>query len=117
MYLLGLGLALVAGALAFTDWALSWRPGVTEANAKRIRKGMTLAEVRGLLGGRGVCYADASKLRHWVGGEAQRFFDWTGGEGRVWVGIDFTDRVTRFGFDRTAQRPSPLARLRAWLGW
>src|SRR5260370_36465154 len=51
VYLLGVGLALVALALAFTDWALSLQPGVTEANAKRIRAGMTLAEVEALLGG------------------------------------------------------------------
>ena len=31
IYLLGVGLALVALALAFTDWALSFQPGVTEA--------------------------------------------------------------------------------------
>jgi hypothetical protein len=51
VYLLGEGLALVALALALTDWALSLRPGVTEANVKRIRKGMTLAEAEALLGG------------------------------------------------------------------
>ena len=34
VYLLGLGVALVALALAFTDWALSLRPRVTEANVR-----------------------------------------------------------------------------------
>ena len=50
VYLLGVGLALVALALAFTDWALSLQPGVTEANARRIREGVTLAEVEGIFG-------------------------------------------------------------------
>src|SRR5262249_10302590 len=50
VYLLGVGLALVALALAFTDWALSLRPGVTEANVKRIRPGMTLTDVEALMG-------------------------------------------------------------------
>src|SRR5262245_65798224 len=50
MYLLGAGLALVALALAFTDWALSLQAGVTEANCKRIRAGMTVAEVEAILG-------------------------------------------------------------------
>ena len=50
VYLLGVGVALVALALAFTDRALSLQPGVTEANAKRIRLGMTLQEVEALLG-------------------------------------------------------------------
>jgi hypothetical protein len=44
------GVALVAGALRFTD-ALLWRPGLTEGNVRRIRPGMTLAEVEALLGG------------------------------------------------------------------
>jgi hypothetical protein len=51
VFLLGIGIALVALALAFTDWALSLRPGVTEANVKRIRPGMTLKEVESILGG------------------------------------------------------------------
>src|SRR5262245_41196658 len=34
VYLLGVGLALVALALAFTDWALSLRPGVTESGPR-----------------------------------------------------------------------------------
>ena len=33
-YLLGAGLALLALALAFTDWALSLGPGPMEANVK-----------------------------------------------------------------------------------
>ena len=52
IYLLGVGLALVALALAFTDWALSFQPGVTEANARRIRPGMTQEAVESLLGGK-----------------------------------------------------------------
>src|SRR5262249_27201934 len=53
VYLLGVGLALVALALAFTDWALSLQPGVTERNVRRIRVGMTVAEVAARLGGPG----------------------------------------------------------------
>jgi hypothetical protein len=50
VYLLGIGLALVALALAVTDWALSLQPGVTEANVRRIRLGMTLEQVEAILG-------------------------------------------------------------------
>src|SRR5215470_17396217 len=53
VYLLGVGLALVALALAVADWALSLQPGVTEANVRRIRQGMTVPEVEALLGGPG----------------------------------------------------------------
>jgi hypothetical protein len=49
--LLGLaGVALVVGALLLTD-RLLWEPGLTEENVRRIRPGMTLAEVEALLGG------------------------------------------------------------------
>jgi hypothetical protein len=43
------GLALVALALLLTD-RLLWRPGLTEDNVRRLRPGMTLAEVEELLG-------------------------------------------------------------------
>jgi hypothetical protein len=43
------GLALVVGALFLTD-RLLWRPGLTEDNVRRLRPGMTLAEVEELLG-------------------------------------------------------------------
>jgi hypothetical protein len=49
VYLLGVGIVLVAMGLAFTDWMLSLH-GVTEANAKRIRPGMPMAKVEALLG-------------------------------------------------------------------
>ena len=38
------GFALVVGALLLTD-RLLWQPGLTEDNVRRIRPGMTLAEV------------------------------------------------------------------------
>ena len=41
---------LVVVALLLTDWLL-WEPGLTEDNVRRIRPGMTLAEVEELLGG------------------------------------------------------------------
>jgi hypothetical protein len=44
------GVALVALALPLTDWLL-WEPGLTEDNVRRIKPGMTLAEVEALLGG------------------------------------------------------------------
>jgi hypothetical protein len=41
---------LVIGALPLTDWLL-WAPGLTGDNVRRIKPGMTLAEVEALLGG------------------------------------------------------------------
>ena len=69
VFLLGVGLLLVAGAFLVTCAALGPAPGVTEANVRRIRQGMALAEVESILGGRGkipVGYG-APTLRMWEG--------------------------------------------------
>jgi hypothetical protein len=50
VYLLGVGIVLLAGAFLLTD-RLLWRPGVTEANVRRNRVGMTSAQVEAILGG------------------------------------------------------------------
>src|SRR5438105_8434205 len=49
-YLWLAGLALVVLALLLTD-RLLWQPGLTEDNVRRIRPGVTLAEVEALFGG------------------------------------------------------------------
>ncbi|MCI0459975.1 MAG: outer membrane protein assembly factor BamE [Gemmataceae bacterium] len=52
VYLLGVGLLLVAGAFLLADWLLTppLTPGVTERNVKRLRPGMTRGEVEAILG-------------------------------------------------------------------
>ena len=124
VYLLGVGVALVAGVFVATEAALGPRPGVTEANMRKIKPGMTLSEVEVLLGGPG--------RRGWtfgrLGGFVSKF---------VWSGVDGQAEVTFYEpvnlvwpappspppsvlcnatFQRTAP-PGPLACLRAWLGW
>jgi hypothetical protein len=112
VYLLGLGLALVALALVLTD-ALLWEPGVTEANVRRVHVGMTLRETQRVLGGpsqvtRRFCdRVQSVEVAVWWGAR---------GEAHVW----FADgRVFRVIFAPPARGnpPGPLAHLRAWLGW
>src|SRR5262245_4174386 len=52
VYLLGVGVALVALAFAVTHQLLTPPPGVTEANVTRLRPGMTLNQVEAILGDR-----------------------------------------------------------------
>ena len=108
VYRLGAGLATVALALAFTDWALSLQPGLTEANVKRIRTGMMLPEVEGIFGrspdwrtGGGDCPIEICQWRTPFGHATVELR-----HGRV-RDVDWHLR----------QPPSPLARLRVWLGW
>jgi hypothetical protein len=115
VYLLGVGLALVAGAFLLTD-ALLRRPGVTEVNVRRIRVGMTLAEVEALLGGCGEAIAvnrEDGDTRECVG-----VWLWVGPTGAVWVLMDPTGRVVETDWWPSGESPpGPFARLRAWLGW
>jgi hypothetical protein len=61
-----LGLLALAGALA-TQWLVSLRPGVTQANFERIHVGMTLPEVNNLLGSAGRKAINDPSFRIWEG--------------------------------------------------
>jgi hypothetical protein len=113
VYLLGVGSVLVALAFLLTN-DLLWEPGVTEANSRRIRPGMTLTEARAILGERGI------SLGTQVGGGrfGPESWVWFGTEGIVMADCDFAGRVERAGWAPiTRRRLVPLARLRAWLSW
>jgi hypothetical protein len=123
VYLLGLGLALVAVGLAFTDWVLSLQPGVTEANVRRIRRGMRDEEVYSLLGppvndtglllSLTLDLSDRGQLNPDISVAA-----WEGADGTAAVTFDADGMVVRaYFFARQPLAPSPFARLRAWLGW
>jgi hypothetical protein len=110
VYLLGVGLALVAGAFLLTD-ALLWRPGVTEANVRRIRPGMKRTEVEAVLGrqnGGTIIMGGLPRIEVWEGecGVANVQFDRHGGT-----------QAAQFLTAPPTREANPLARLRAWLGW
>jgi hypothetical protein len=126
VYLLGLGLTLLALAFVLTE-ALLWEPGITEANVRRIREGMTLAEVETILGNPGRCCVRRNCSCGDVAlGERHKWLA-SGHYVRViWDvdGVEVGSVICRNGgqvlyafFDLSrSPRPSPLARLRAWLG-
>jgi hypothetical protein len=137
VYLLGVGAVLVALALVVTEWALGPRPGVNRLNYARIRPGMTMKQVETFLGGPAEFGIDKRELRIVVAGkEAWRFCpaerNWYGKEGAITVRFDDDLVVTSASFEAGARRPgwgrllsdldpppepSPLVRLRSWLGW
>jgi hypothetical protein len=121
VYLLGVGLAVVALALAFTDWALSLRLGVTEVNARRIRGGMTLAEVEAIFGRPSNNHPGSVEVSLGPEPRRYRYFHWVGDEVRVSVIADEAGGAVLFScsyrFRGAPPSPGPLARLRAWRGW
>jgi hypothetical protein len=122
-FLLGFGIAVVALAFAVTAAVLGPAPGVTEANARRIRPGMKLREVEAILGARGLGMTDgtASTLFRpepylWAGPQARVLVVFTYGEPAE---ADWHEpRVAANGvtFNRTGSL-NLLSRLRSWLGW
>ena len=110
VYLLGVGIVLVAGAFLLTD-ALLWRPGVTEANVRRIRPGMKRTEVEAVLGrqnGGTIIMGGLPRIEVWEGecGVANVQFDRHGGT-----------QAAQFLTAPPTRESNPLTRLRAWLGW
>jgi hypothetical protein len=134
VYLLGVGLVLVALAFIVTDRALPPTPGVTEVNVKRVKVGMTYGEVEDLLGSPDLIarmngglrssrnqmeadIRDSDAVRAANGGFV--VWPWDGEEGTavVYFGPDArAHKVTWMGAD-PPQGQSFFARLRAWLGW
>jgi hypothetical protein len=109
------GLALVAGALLLTD-SLLWEPGLTEDNVRRIRPGMTLAEVEALLGGPATCAMDMRAAPAAVAKGYRWLRPWQA-EGALVAVQFFPDGTVMAAGGGKRGPPGPLARLRAWLGW
>src|SRR5262245_47887788 len=129
VYLLGVGLLVVALAFVVTQATLRPRPGVTEANVRRIREGMTLGKVESILGGPSRSAWDMQEGRVPRSGEPRwvRNWDEKGLSVQVWFSTEevviwaivLDPNDPRGWRDVQDVRPqlSRLARLRAWLGW
>jgi hypothetical protein len=129
VFVLSVGLVLLASGLAFTDWALSLRPGVTEANVRRIRLGMMLEEVEVILGGSAHRTMRYSGPVPWAP-KCRAFLIWGGEKGAALIRLDAEHCVTEARFaggpegevwcstlPKTPAKPGLLVHLRAWLGW
>jgi hypothetical protein len=109
------GLALVVGALFLTD-ELLWQPSLTQDNVRRIRPGMTLAEVGSLLGGPATSEMDMRDEQAAVAKGYRWLRHWQAKCALVAVQFFPDGRVMAVGGHGRPQ-PGPLARLRSWLGW
>ena len=134
VYLLGVGLALVALAFAVTDWLLKPQLERMEAKVQRIRPGMTLQQAVDILDWPGVDLGPQGRLglmlvNDW-GSENREIRLWYNLRSRRLVCAEFVRLdaheqvrrwVNRFGPSPFTPPPPPrpgfLARLRAWLGW
>jgi hypothetical protein len=109
---------LVALAVILTVGVLR-RPDAREANARRVQRGMTVWEVKRLLG-EPQAFGDipAGTLGVAEDGRPRMAGSWLSEEGEVVVVFTREGRVESVDFLRNPHPPeTPLARLRAWLGW
>src|SRR5205823_12125574 len=103
-------------ALLLTD-RLLWQPGLTQDNVRRIRPGMTLAEVEELLGGPATETIDWQAEGEPISPLRVRWQRNWQAEGAA-VDVQFTtDGRVMAAAGRGRPQPGPLARLRSWLGW
>jgi hypothetical protein len=125
VYLLGVGLVLVALAFVLTD-ALLWRREASRANLRRIRPGMTLREVEAILGGPADRTYDIRRFQEHMRDQYRPNEKWTRGwagtHGEAIVNFDEENRVSSTCWDEVEDTdpdnpPSPLAKLRVWLDW
>jgi hypothetical protein len=118
VFLLGVGLAVVALAFAVTDWMIRPTPCTMETNARWIRAGMTLSQVNAIL-----CRPCDGTDQEDEKGRPYFSALWVCEAGCLRVIFDDDGRVERVELERVnwdtwwEQPPSLRARLRSWLGW
>ena len=99
--LYGIGAAVVLLASAIATWTL--RP---VHPISKIRVGMSIAEVRGILG-------EETGYLNYGFGIKERL--WPAPRGYIWIQFGIRDRVQSWRFQ--IEEYSPWDQLRAWLGW
>jgi hypothetical protein len=110
LVLLGLPAAFMVALLA--AWLLSPRTAITRANAEKIRKGMTLAEVEAILGGPARDEAPERGLA-WPSYKGSL---WASDLGAVRVGFGHEGRVVFTSGFAPRARQGPFVLIRHWLG-
>lgn len=134
MFLFGIGITLIGLAFVVTNESLGPRPGVTRLNFNRIRPGMTVKEVELLLGDSAEISIDCRTNRqnlpsgNVVEPDGVEML-WYGKAGCISVDFNNELRVRSATIDPNGERlitysvyvspfkPTPIDRLRSWLGW
>jgi hypothetical protein len=118
VFMLGVAIYVVPMAFLLTDRILAGRPGVTVANCRKIRKGMTLQEVEAHFGR---AANDDPPLGDSPAAELDqpseyRFRFWQTDEVKVLVMFTRAERVVRIGW-RSRRDTGFIASMRSRLGW
>jgi outer membrane protein assembly factor BamE (lipoprotein component of BamABCDE complex) len=109
------GLLVAVVVLGVSAWATWPRPSaITPENAARIEKGMTLAEVEGILGGPARDETPEDERRHLVIQSVRPDLEWNSDLVSVWIHLDADGRV-RECHAIPVPPQGPLAFLRRWL--
>jgi hypothetical protein len=118
VFLSGVAICLITAAFLLTDFLLC-PPGVTEANVNRLRLGMRLKEVTGILGKPTFAFYEIEPYR-------PELVYWRKGKVRVLIRFDDHGIVTVISrgswrladeFCPVDNEPAILNRLRSWLRW
>src|SRR5262245_29038433 len=129
-FLFGLSIVALAPAFVTVDH-FCWSPGLTKANMRRIRVGMTLEEVKAILGNWPALMGQEGHPAFWADRVSQDDLAYASGLGNGRVVVNWADNKVYkvqvcFRGGRVVQPviwigpkddPGPLAHLRAWLGW
>jgi hypothetical protein len=127
------GLAITAVALAFVAVDhFCWSPGPTKSNMQRIRVGMTLEEVKAILGDCPALVGQEGHPAFWADRVTQEELAYAGSQGNGRVVVNWADNNRAYRVQVLFRKgrvvppvlwigpddpPGLLGRLRAWLGW
>jgi hypothetical protein len=113
VFFVGVAMAMVAAAFLVTDALLGPTPGPTEANARKVKAGMTLREAEIILGGPPT--QRVSTVGKFASSVGTALLFWPGRQGGVLVSIRYDNEVVEAAWLAEKAPPTLFQRVCSWL--